>query len=738
MRRLGRLLMAAILLILISTITFYALKQWPVISAVSMSANLKGAKRTNVVVLSDDKWIRWTLSPGAGLLRIRLATGFQSSILTQLSPAIESYDLRWELLDNNEQLVDSQTVRRTIKPQSAVGYDSVLLDGSQYPAILGSPIFVRFKHDDRAKFFRMKVLKKSPDIAFVTTRIMNEQSRTPAQAKLRWQRISDRRRNDLSEMSVIPRQFIREEERYRFTMRNLRPIAPDGFNTSDFVMAQYFTLKIPTKASATQSSAKAGYVLQANAPMAFSALEPGTYVINETSEHNPDLKLWFGTQRDSAWHWTAIAIDAQQSTKVSITQANTYAIQSSVIAKLQLLAPSGKTISLPQGTTQYYAVLGNTPVRYKMHLMPSVQRAQYRLGVRTPNAQAVPTIELHYLDKSMKLIAKKTISVKHSNALMHRFMRAPFSGDLGAEHAFDVMVPKDVAFLEIHGSKNFMVRLMNAIPGKTSWFGMRPMFYDKLLNNMQMSAILIPPTLFTAPRIANSKHDSEPQVMPATLTMPSNATSARLWVHEVSAAKATLFKKAAYRLVSGIEQIGAEGSPYIFEKLSDGVQVFSPPDNVASDKTQLVRTFEKVILKSRLSKPVRFDTAANKSLRIWKPDAAGESGIVTVYRIAEGKTLSWALTGKAQGSFSVWAASSKNSAHLLIKQNSSEKTLRIPFSESRKANGFILMDTAQLSLSDAVVTELATTTEATGNILLTAEGGAVYVYVVWKNKRVLQ
>lgn len=738
MRRLGRILMATMLLILISTIAFYAFKQWPGDSAVPMSANLNGAKRTNVVVLGEDKWVRWTLSPGAGLLRIRLATGFQSTILKKVSPAIQVYDLRWEVLDDNDQILDSQTVRRTIKPQPGVGYDSVLHEGSQYPAILGSPIFVRFKLDERAKFFRMKVLKKSPDIAFVTTRVMNEQLRTPAEARLRWQRISDRRRNDLSEMSVIPRQFIREDERYRFTLRNLRPIAPDGFNGSDFVMAQYFTLKVPTKILATQSNTKAGYVLQANAPMAFYSIEPGIHVINISSDHNPDLKLWLGTRQGSAWYWAALNIDAQQSAKVSITQANTYAIRSSTTAKLQLLAPSGKTISLPQGTTQYYAVLGNTPVRYKMHLMPMVQTTKYRLGVRTPNPRAGPVVELHYLDNRLNLVSKKTLAVKHSNALMHRLMRAPFSGDLGAEHAFDVMVPKGTAFLEIHGSKNLMVRLLNAIPGKTSWFGMRPMFYHKLLHNKQMSSVLVPPMLATPQLIADRKQRSEPQPLLAELIVPSNATSARIWVNEVKTAKAEFFEKAGYRLISGIEKLGSQGNPYILEKLNDGVQIFSIPDNVDSDKTQLVRTFEKVILKSRLSKPAPFDATADKRIRVWKPAAAGEAGIVTVYRIADGQTLKWALTGKAQGRFSVWASSSQNSAHLFIKQKSPEKTLRVSFPESGNASGFKLMDAAQLHLSDPVVTELAITKEGVSNILLKAEGGVVYVYVRWRNQRVLQ
>ena len=738
MRRLGRLLMAVIVLIFISTITFYAWKQWSGISAVPMSANLKGAKRTNVVVLSEEKWTRWTLSPGAGLLRVRLATGFQSTILTELSPAMQGYDLRWEVLDDNEQLIDSQTVHRSVKPQSAGGFDSVLFDGAQYPAILGSPIFVRYKQDARAKYFRMRILEKTANIVFVTSRVMDEQTRTPAEARRRWQRVSDRRRIDLAEISVIPLQFIRVDERYRFSLRNLRPIAPDGFNESDFSMAQYFTLKIPTIAVSSQSLSSEGYVLQADAPMAFLAVKPGTYVINETSEHNPNLKLWLGTRQGLSWHWTALAVDAQRTAKFSITQANTYAIRSSLRAKLQLLAPSGKVITLPQGTTQYYAVLGDAPVRYKIHTVPSLHSTNYRLGVRTQNPQVAPAFELRYLDKNLHLIAKKAMTVKHSNALMHRFMRTPFGGDLGAEHAFDVVVPKGAAFLEIQGNNNLLVRLLNSIPEKTPWFGMRPMHYDKLLHNKRMSAVLIPPKLLATKHIANVKHRSVAPSIPVTLSTPGNATSARLWIQGVNANKAAIFNKAAYRLVTGTEKIDGGGNPYIFERLGDGIQAFSPPDNIASDKIHLVRTFEKVILKSRISQPVRFDAAAHKNLRVWKPAATGEAGIVTVYRIAEGQTLSWALTGKAQGRFSVWAVSSQNSAHLLIQQNSAEKTLRIPFPDSKKANGYVLMDAAQLQLSNAVVTELATTVDGGNNILLRAEGGAVFVYVVWKDQRVRQ
>jgi len=403
MRWLGRLLMllVAVGLLLIVTRSWYG-EQWRQERAAQQAfGHLAQAKALTVYELSTEQWTRFSLVASDPNLRVISNA--------ELSSGQYSSDERWHYALDYRLVSPSGKVLRQgtyhhrtqltqfINEEDGTTYTNAMHFPKKLQPADGRVMQINFTEAVEADYLELRVNNLQAPLQRIVARIYQKKNFSEREASFQWQRMSQRRRNQVGDISVYPVELLNEQEKINILKRRWIRLAPIGTQDKDYFIDKLYVLEehegLPLEAPVYKAGLRMGAGLKAMIPLPAPAghlrLEISPLLENSLPAEG-QLK-WYGRPATLQKQWQLSAADGSLTWRGQVDQG---------LLELDWSAPAfvrvwqqhadGETEITPsQSYLRAYLLDAQQPVSFTISHVAQ-QATPLRIDLRTDTATAVP------------------------------------------------------------------------------------------------------------------------------------------------------------------------------------------------------------------------------------------------------------------------------------------------------------------------------------------------------------
>ncbi len=309
MRWLGRFLLCLLLLCLAYITWSYLRALWSEFDSTT-EVSLDNARASIFFVLNEEKGLVYPIAPADRLLRFYIHAGFESRSLPEKLDVI----LHYEWLDDAGKVIQNGQYALVVRPRPLLRYNPLDLaqalpsrfyvDDGVTPSLDESLYFSPLDAPG-AVALRLRMGQRVPGLSFLGVRSYIRSYRNTDQVDMVWRRMSQGRKEQLSDASIYPHYLLSSFERNNLLSAYWTPIGPKGAPPKDYLQSTLYIREGGIDIPDEEQFKPSGHYASDTQAVTFNIDQPGRYKVVAKSlgaaPSSQALVVWQGLQRSEHW-----------------------------------------------------------------------------------------------------------------------------------------------------------------------------------------------------------------------------------------------------------------------------------------------------------------------------------------------------------------------------------------------------------------------------------------------------
>lgn len=314
MRWLGRLLLLLLLLGIAYAGGSYLRGIWSEFGA-STTTSLDDARASTFFIINEDKGLVYPITPADRLLRFYVHAGFESTALPEQLDLTVQYD--W--LDDSGAVIKGGQYALVLRPRPLMSYDPLsptqllpsrfYVDDQVIPSS-DEALYLSPLDAPEAVALRLRVDALATEARFVGVRSYLRKYRNPDEVDVVWRRMSQAKKQQLSDASIYPHYLLTRFERNNLLSAYWVSIGPKGAPPDDFRQSNLYLREGGIDLPDEEQFKPSGHYASDTKALTFNIDQTGRYkIVAKPLGSAPSAQatvVWQGQSRSEEWQQAAV------------------------------------------------------------------------------------------------------------------------------------------------------------------------------------------------------------------------------------------------------------------------------------------------------------------------------------------------------------------------------------------------------------------------------------------------